>query len=163
MGRAYALAGPVVSGRAVGRTLGSPTANIEVPPEKLLPADGVYAGFAESALAGSATAGTAAADAEGVAATPAAVFIGPVPTFGVERRVVEAHLLDGVFNLAGTRLRLQLVERIRGVVKFGSPEALRSQIAADLGLVRKACDRFRDAAGLDEDLACPVAPSWATE
>lgn len=42
LGRPYSLAGTVVHGSGVGRELGSPTANLGVPAEKLLPCDGVY-------------------------------------------------------------------------------------------------------------------------
>jgi riboflavin kinase/FMN adenylyltransferase len=46
LGRHYTLEGTVVGGRGIGRQLGYPTANLSLPEEKLIPADGVYAGLA---------------------------------------------------------------------------------------------------------------------
>src|SRR5688500_5097722 len=76
LGRPYALRGEVVKGHQRGRTIGVPTANLDVN-EQLIPGDGVYVGR-----------GTV-----GAAAFPAAVSIGTMPTFGENRRQVEAHLI----------------------------------------------------------------------
>src|SRR5204863_6684191 len=77
LGRPYRLRGVVGTGAKRGRTLGFPTANLEQI-ETLIPGDGVYA---------------ARAVLEDGAAWPAAVNIGPNPTFGEQARKVEAHLI----------------------------------------------------------------------
>jgi riboflavin kinase/FMN adenylyltransferase len=123
LGRPYDLAGTVVRGVGRGRALGIPTANLEVSADKLLPANGVYAVAAE--VEGRALAG--------------ALNIGVVPTFqDTGARSVEVHLLDFDGDLYGTRLRLQLLQRLREERRFAGPEALREQIQADLAAARRA-------------------------
>ena len=46
LGRHYALSGIVYSGEGRGRTLGCPTANLKLPPDRVVPADGIYAAVA---------------------------------------------------------------------------------------------------------------------
>ena len=121
LGRAYALRGVVVRGEARGRALGFPTANL-VAPAGLPLADGVYA---------------ARATWDGAAA-PAVVNLGVRPTFDGVTRLVEAHLLDVSPDLYGRRLTLAFVERIRGERRFDSVDALRAQIADDVGAARRA-------------------------
>jgi len=132
LGRQYSITGVVRSGRGVGRTLGFPTANIDIPAEKLVPAEGIYAAFAE---------------AKGLAPTPTAVNLGPTPTFGVHERLLEAHLItDQPVDLVGRLLCVKLIERLRGVRKFESPEALKAQIAQDVTAVREVCAKHNPTA-----------------
>lgn len=125
LGHRYALEGAVGHGRQIGRTLGFPTANIEVePPEMLIPAHGVYAAMAFP---------------EDGAAHPAVVNIGVRPT--VDKTVspavsVEAYLLGYEGDLYGHRLRVEFVERLRPEMRFDSVSLLRSQIAADAEAAR---------------------------
>lgn len=115
--RYYSLAGKVVSGDGRGRTLGFPTANLEGwPKDKLLPANGVYAAFAERP-------GNL---------HPALVNIGVRPTFGEGGgRTVEAHLLDFEGELVGERLALHFVRRIREERAFPTPADLIARIGRD--------------------------------
>jgi riboflavin kinase / FMN adenylyltransferase len=120
LGRYHFLRGTVVRGRKRGRTIGFPTANLESETE-CVPPDGVYA--------------TRAVLAHGQHA--AIANIGMRPTFNETTRSIEAHLLDFDRNVYGERMRLELVERIRGERKFTGPEDLAGQIAVDIGRVRE--------------------------
>jgi riboflavin kinase/FMN adenylyltransferase len=123
LGRPYLLLGDVVSGRGRGERLGFPTANLRHA-DQLLPADGVYAGWAA------------------VGASPAryrgAVNVGTRPTFGEAERLVEVHLLDypGSGALYGQTLELAFVARIRSERTFASGEALTTQITQDVAAIR---------------------------
>jgi len=119
LGRPYALLGQVARGERVGGLLGFPTANVQVQ-EQLIPADGVYAAVAE--VAGQ--------------RRPAAVHVGPKPTFGREGRGIEAHLLDFDGQIYGEPIRLELLRRLRGPRKFETSQALQRQIHRDLRQVR---------------------------
>jgi len=120
LGRPYTLTGEVVRGDGRGRTIGVPTANLAVPPGLAIPADGVYAGRVE--LEGR--------------LVEAVTNIGVRPTFGGGRRSVECHLLDGSPDLYGRALRVSFEHRLRGEQSFASPEALVTQIRADLAAAR---------------------------
>jgi riboflavin kinase/FMN adenylyltransferase len=129
LGRDVEVRGEVVTGAGRGRGLGAPTANLALEPDRLLPADGVYA-----ALARGAGMGLPGASAE--VERPAVVNIGVAPTFGGEGRRVEVHVLDLDRSLVGTLLAVRLIERLRGEERFPNPEALRAQIAADVERAR---------------------------
>ena len=122
LGRTYSLRGRVVSGDRRGRTIGFPTANLHVPGGVMLPPDGVYAAWAETASGRYAT----------------ALNIGVRPTFSGRRRTVEAHLLDFDGDLYGAWLRLDIVQRLRGEERFADVTALRSAIARDVEQARAA-------------------------
>jgi riboflavin kinase/FMN adenylyltransferase len=131
LGRCYSVRGPVVPGTGTGRTLGFPTLNVHVPErEKLVPADGVYAALARLDP-----------DGDGPAArpVPAAVNIGHRPTFGGERRTVEAHVI-GSLDRAPAAVELCFVDRIRSELHFDSKQALAGRIAED---VRAALDLLK--------------------
>jgi len=124
----YRVMGNVAHGAARGRTLGFPTANLTDVPI-LLPAHGVYAGR---------IVGTGSRDpiASGL---PAAVNIGPNPTFGENATKVEVHILDFSGDLYGADLELELLGRIREVQKFASKDALLEQLQKDLIATRRVC------------------------
>jgi riboflavin kinase/FMN adenylyltransferase len=122
LGRAYSISGTVGGGAGRGAKIGFPTANLDDIPQ-MVPGFGVYAGAAELA---------------GGSRRPAAINIGPQPTFGGEAARVEAHLLDFSGDLRGASLRLHFARRLRGQVKFESVGALRAQLAADVHAVRGA-------------------------
>lgn len=121
LGRDYELSGTVVEGAKRGRSIGFPTANIDIP-DLLIPADGVYAARAR-------TAGGEFA---------AAVSIGSNPTFEGDRRIVEAHLLEFDGDLYGQTMTLAIGRRVRGQVKFDGVEQLVAQIEEDVAAVRIA-------------------------
>ncbi len=115
LGHPFEVSGPVIHGDARGRGIGFPTANLHIPERMAIPADGVYAAWAhwEDTF------------------WPAVVNIGVRPTFGLDRRTVEAHLIDFDGDLYGVSLRLSFVERLREERTFDGVEALVGQIAID--------------------------------
>lgn len=123
LGRPYTLEGEVVKGYQRGRTIGFPTANLDCR-EQLVPADGVYAGRCA---------------VDGVV-YPAAVSIGTMPTFGENRRQVEAYF-PGLEDrdLYGKVLRLELVDWVRDQRKFNGVEVLKGQLRRDVGEVVERC------------------------
>lgn len=118
LGRDHEVRGVVAHGDERGRELGFPTANVSVPGEVLLPADGIYAGRFQRA--------------DG-SVWPAALSLGRRPTFYAEAHVslLEAHLLDFSGNLYDEVVRVRFVARLRGEEKFDSVEALVEQIQRD--------------------------------
>ena len=133
LGRAYELEGAVVRGEQRGRTIGFPTANLDHG-DRLLPADGVYAGHA------------ILPDGRRV---PAAISIGTKPTFAGTARVCEAHLVDHVLDLDdyGWTLRLTFERWMRDQLSFSSLEALVAQIGRDVEHARSASSGSLVAAG----------------
>ena len=115
LGRPYRVAGPVMPGERRGRALGVPTINLEVPPRKLLPPDGVYAVRVEWR--------------DGAAG--GMLNQGPKPTFGDGRRTLEAHLFGVERDLYGEWVRIEWVARLREVRRFGSPAELVEQLERD--------------------------------
>jgi riboflavin kinase/FMN adenylyltransferase len=110
LGRPYALRGRIGSGAGRGSQLGFPTANLEVHPEKLLPAPGIYISdnrFLEVSRHG-------------------LTYVGSAATFGPGPVRVEVHLTDppGQKSLRGQWLVTSLVRRLRGDEVFKTPEAL---------------------------------------
>ena len=118
LGRPPELEGTVVSGDARGGTLGFPTANIRVDPHALVPAYGIYAGFAEG--------------------TRAAVSVGTNPHYGGNERRIEAFLLDFDGDLYGRRLVVELWSRLRDERAFASEADLVEQIGRDVEQARTA-------------------------
>jgi len=125
LSRPYRLIGPIVSGWGRGRKLGFPTLNLRTP-RQIVPAEGVYAGFVE-------TAGSEQDLMCERKRVPAVFSIGQARTFGDEHPLlIEAHLLIGaVGDMTGRWMAMDFVERIRSQHKFGSPEELVAQIAKD--------------------------------
>lgn len=134
LGHDLQVEGVVVRGDARGRDLGYPTANLQLPVDALVPADGVYAG---RLLVLDAPAADAALGAE--PGLPAAVSVGTNPTFdGVERRV-EAYVLDrDDLDLYGRLVAVRFVEHLRRQVRFDGPAALTAQMARDVAATRAA-------------------------
>jgi riboflavin kinase/FMN adenylyltransferase len=123
LGRRYTLAGTVVRGEAIGRTLGFPTANLRLHEEKFLPGFGIYAGWARIARS---------ADLHA-----AAISIGVRPTYGGQVPTIEAFLLDWSGELVGRELELELVDWLRAELRFDGPAALRAAIARDVEETRR--------------------------
>lgn len=123
LGRPYTLQGPVVPGDARGRTIGIPTANVAVPPERLIPQRGVYA--CRVVVGGKTFRG--------------ATNIGIRPTFNGARlqQTVETHLLDFEGDLYGQEIQVQFLKRLRGEQRFESVQALIARIHQDIRLVRE--------------------------
>ncbi len=125
LGRPYRLAGEVVRGDQRGRTIGFPTANLDVWREQLLPANGVYAGWAHL-------------DGETFAAV---TNVGSRPTFDHGMVTVEVHLLDFERNIYGACLAFDVVARLRAERKFADVDALVAQIRRDVERARTVLAR----------------------
>lgn len=116
LGYRYELYGAVVAGNRVGRTMGFPTANMQLyEPLKLVPANGVYA--VEAEVLGTTYKGMC--------------NIGMRPTVGGASRTIETHILDFDQDIYGLPLRIRFLRRIRDERKFPSLEALREQLTLD--------------------------------
>ena len=118
LGRPFELEGEVVYGEQRGGTLGFPTANLSPDAHLLVPAYGIYVGEA--------------------LAHRVAASIGVNPHYGGSERRIEAFLLDFEGDLYGTRLRLELWEKLREERAFESEQDLVDQIAADVEAARRA-------------------------
>ncbi len=136
LGRWYSLRGTVVRGEGRGRDLGYPTANLELPPSKLIPSTGIYAAYARPS----------------VGEFAAAVSIGTRPTFGPGPLKVEAYLLNFSENLYGSPLELHLAAQLRDELTFASAEELVVQIASDVAAVPRALVEATARAGLGEPM-----------
>ena len=121
LGRNFAIIGTVVTGDRRGRTLGFPTANIEVRPYMSVPGNGIYATLAF-------------VDGE---RHMAATSIGTRPTFDGKGRTIEAFLLGFDRNMYNKELRLEFVQRLRDELKFDSVDALLKQMELDVEQTRK--------------------------
>ena len=117
LGRPYRLAGTVVHGDGRGRSLGIPTANLAPPPERLIPASGIYACLAHTERAGT---------------HPAATNVGTRPTFDGHDVTVEAHLIDFEGDLYDQMLTLDFCARLRDEVAFPNVDALMAQMQKDI-------------------------------
>jgi riboflavin kinase/FMN adenylyltransferase len=127
LGRCYSLTGAVVAGTGTGHRLGFPTLNIQVrEPEKLVPADGVYAVLVEFPAVPPPTAGC-----RGPAKSPGVLNIGHRPTFRGEKRSIEVHLIECRLERAPEVATVHFVDRIRPERRFPTPQALAGQIALD--------------------------------
>lgn len=143
LGRLHRVRGPVVEGAKRGRELGYPTANLDLPPDTAIPADGIYAGWLTRA--------------DGTR-LPAAVSIGTNPTFGGTLRQVEAYVLDrDDLELYGEHVAVEFLARLRETVRFEGVEPLLAQMALDVAAAREltaggsrqatAAARLADSAG----------------
>jgi riboflavin kinase/FMN adenylyltransferase len=113
--RPYRIRGMVTHGAARGTKIGFPTANIDAI-DTILPGVGVYAG-------------------RGITADgtwPAAVNIGPNPTFGDDVLKVEAHLVGYSGSLYGQPLEVDFLARVRDTRGFASVEELKQQLQSDI-------------------------------
>jgi riboflavin kinase/FMN adenylyltransferase len=123
LGRPFSISGPVIHGDGRGHTINIPTANIQIPEEKILPAFGIYACRAW------------------VNGQPhlAATSLGVRPTFYGDppAPTIEAHLLDFHQNLYGQIVKLEFMEYLRSEEKFNSVDALVKQIQKDISQTRK--------------------------
>lgn len=132
LGRPYAIDGEVLHGTQRGQSLGWPTANLAIPPQRVLPPDGVYAGMTlwqNQRM-------------ESVA------YIGTRPTFGAGERLIEVYFLDQQVTLYGQRITVQFIERLRGDVTFRSAEELAARIAQDVEQARTCLKRASQMAGM---------------
>lgn len=116
LGYGYGLLGVVVAGNRLGRTIGFPTANMQLyEPLKLVPGNGVYA--VEVEVLGRKYRGM--------------TNIGTRPTVGGTSRTIETHILDFDQDIYGLPLEIRFLRRIRSEIHFPSLDALRAQLEKD--------------------------------
>ncbi|MBR0222851.1 MAG: bifunctional riboflavin kinase/FAD synthetase [Bacteroidales bacterium] len=117
LGYHYRLCGAVVAGNRIGRTLGFPTANMQLyEPLKLVPGNGVYAVWAD--VLGQRFKGVC--------------NIGTRPTVGMgNARTIETHILDFNEDIYGLDLQVEFVARLRDERRFDSLELLKQQLSLD--------------------------------
>lgn len=125
LGRPYSVSGEVIHGDARGRTIGFPTANIDIWDSQVLPSNGVYAGYA-------------IIDNQRFMAV---TNIGVRPTFEGQTVRVEAHILDFADDIYGKMLTFEFEKKLRGEKKFSGLEALMAQIQEDVAATRVVLSR----------------------
>jgi len=123
LGHIFEIRGTVAHGDQRGRTIGFPTANVEVPVTMCIPADGVYAAWYVRLVAGKEE------------TYPCAINIGRRPTFYENAPVslIEAHIIGETdLDLYGEVAMLRFVARLRGEQKFAGLEEMQTQLAIDV-------------------------------
>lgn len=128
LGHFYKLTGTVKKGQQIGRTLGYPTANIELTtPYKLVPVDGVYATYI----------------VHNDKQYKGMLYIGERPTINANlEKVIEVNLFDFDQNIYGDKIQLELIDFVRGEMKFNSREELSQQLALDKVASKKILTQF---------------------
>ncbi len=124
LGRPHEVAGVVQRGDGRGKDLGFPTANVPVDDTYAVPPDGVYAGFV----------------VVGGERHQAAISVGTNPTFGGIERRVESFVLDtssGVSTSTTEEIRVEFIQRLRGMEAFDSVDALVAQMHDDVAAARE--------------------------
>lgn len=116
LGRPFSITGPVVRGVERGKVMGFPTANIAVGPGTALPPDGVY---------------VTRASLEGPP-RKSVTNIGKRPTFADGERSIEVFIMDFEGDIYGRELRIDVLKRLRGEVRFAGPDELAEQIQKDV-------------------------------
>ncbi len=125
LGRYFSLEGRVISGTGRGVELGFPTANLDIDPERALPADGIYATwtYIENQRYQSVT------------------NIGKRPTFGESEQTVEVYILNFQDNLYRHELKIDIIKRLRREQRFDTIEELKKQIEEDIKQARAILNR----------------------
>lgn len=121
IGRPFFVSGVVKHGAKIGRSIGFPTANLIPEPEKLLPPYGVYKSkvkLGDRYLLGM-------------------TYIGDRPTIDIEGTTVETNIFDFDEDIYDREIQVDLLDYIRGDIKFESLDALKEQIAIDSVKVRQ--------------------------
>ncbi|MBB1117036.1 bifunctional riboflavin kinase/FAD synthetase [Stenotrophomonas sp. W1S232] len=126
LGRPYAIAGRVVRGRQLGRTLGFPTANLRFPRTPAL--SGIYATWVH-----------------GVYQTPwpSVSSFGTRPTVDGVEPLLEAHLFDFAGDLYGRHIEVEFVAKLRDEEKFNDLPALTAQMQRDAAQARHILSEHR--------------------
>ena len=118
LNRPYSFTGKVVKGKGMGKSIGFPTANLEIDGRKFLPGEGVYAAWTYLKNHPNKIASV--------------MNLGPQPTIDpLLPSAVEVHLIYENINLYGSQLSVQPVEKLRAQIKFSNINELSKQIAED--------------------------------
>ena len=127
LGRPYAMAGRVVHGQALGRTLGFPTANIRLMRRKS-PVYGILAVWVR-----------------GIELRPLAAVasLGTRPTVNGVEPLLEVHVFDYAGDLYGRSLEIEFVAKLRDELKFDSLESMKVQMKVDAAQAREVLGTYR--------------------
>lgn len=123
LGRPFSLSGEVIRCREVGSKLGFPTANILPAENAKLPLEGVYAT-------------TTIVDRKSF---PSITNVGPAPTFGENKTIIETHILDFSRDIYSKNITVEFINLIRKQQKFSSPDELICRLKKDTDLRRELC------------------------
>ncbi|MEM0517706.1 MULTISPECIES: bifunctional riboflavin kinase/FAD synthetase [Aequorivita] len=116
LGYNFMITGEVIKGKAIGRTINYPTANLKLAEKyKLVPKNGVY--IIQSIIDGTRYFGITS--------------IGTNPTVGGKEKTIETHFLDFNQDLYGTQITIEFLKFIRDEATFDSLELLRQEILKD--------------------------------
>jgi len=126
LGRPYRLTSTVIEGEKRGRQLGWPTANLRIPPHRVLPADGIYATLTE--VDGS--------------CLPSVAYIGTRPTFQNGERLLEVHIFDQTLTLYGKDISVSFIEQVREDMTFSTVDDLLKQMDQDGIQARAILERY---------------------
>ena len=122
LGRPYEISGKVVQGKQIGRAIGFPTANIEIPePSKLIPKDGAY--IVSASLEGTVFNGM--------------LNIGRRPTLNGQDKTIEVHLFDFERTIYGEDISISFLDFLRPEKKFSGLDELKEQLYRDRMLASK--------------------------
>lgn len=127
LGRPYSLTGEVVSGKQIGRTINSPTANTNCFSNQIIPKEGVYATRAifDNKIFSSIT------------------NIGSNPTVNNSGEItVETHIIDFSDSIYGKEIKIEFVKRIRDEKKFANLDELKKQIQKDIECAKNGHNSF---------------------
>ena len=116
LGRPFSVSGKVVKDRQVGKKLGFPTANIKLENDKICVKDGVYVGKTK-------------VDGKEYLSI---VNCGNRPTFNVDERVIESHLIGFDGDIYGKQIKIYFFEYLRDIKKFESQNKLIEQLSIDI-------------------------------
>lgn len=111
----YSVSGQVVHGNELGRRIGFPTANMDIPEGLVIPMDGVYAG--RVSICGT--------------TYPAIANVGGKPTVSRQGRNIETHIIGFDGKLYGQEIEVEFLKYLRGIVKFSSVDELKSRLELD--------------------------------
>lgn len=123
LGRYPAATGQIGTGARRGRTIGFPTANLIIPPERLLPANGVYATWFTRLQTGQRYASV--------------TNVGFRPSFNEQTRTVETYIFDFDEDIYDETCKVDFIDRLRPEMKFDGVEALIKQINEDAARARQ--------------------------
>lgn len=127
-GHAFSMNGVVVHGKALGRKVGMPTANLRVDPRKRIPPFGVYE-----------TTVTIPFDSAGGGVYKAVTNVGTRPTVDAEERIsIEAHILDFNEDIYGKTISIAFDRFIRPIRKFADLSEVKNQVRQDIATIVKS-------------------------
>ncbi|MDR0847123.1 MAG: bifunctional riboflavin kinase/FAD synthetase [Lactobacillales bacterium] len=125
LGTRYEITGEVVHGRALGRTIGFPTANVEADYECMVPDDGVYATLIK------------VKDKK----YPSMTSVGTNETVSdSNKRTIETNIFNFDEDIYGETVTVEFIKKIRDMVKFSSLDELKNQIETDREEIKRDFD-----------------------